>query len=465
MTQHLVWFRNDLRVADNPALYQACRESTRVRAVYIDCPGQWREHGQGSRQLDFIDRNLSRLQHALQQRGIELNRLQCDDFSQVPDLLAAHIQQQGISKLFANREIPVNERRRDRAVKDRLEIPFELFNGDCVISHGSLRTGNGQMYRVYTPFSKAWLAALREQGYRLYAPPDIIDPTAPANMNSDPHSPWPAGEDAAHQRLQAFCAEQLNDYQAQRDYPALDATSALSPYLAIGVLSPGQCLSAIEQALGYLPMSRGETGFSWLNELIWREFYRHLLVVYPGLSMHQPFKTDMKSLTWVDDEALFKAWCDGLTGYPIIDAAMRCLNQTSWMHNRLRMVVASFLTKDLQIDWRRGEAYFMAQLIDADLAANNGGWQWAAGTGADAAPYFRIFNPTTQGQRFDPEGIFVRRWLPELANVPDKHIHMPHSWLQQQGIADLYPAPVVDHALARQQTLARYQALKTQEKL
>ena len=252
----------------------------------------------------------------------------------------------------------------------------------------------------------------------------------------------------------------LLDYEKNRDLPALAATSSLSPYLAIGVLSPGQCLSAMEGQLGFVPLSRGEHGFAWLNELIWREFYRHLMVAHPHLSMHRAFKPETEALRWSRDEGDFQRWCDGQTGYPIVDAAMRCLNQTGWMHNRLRMICASFLCKDLHIDWRRGEGYFMSQLIDGDLAANNGGWQWSASTGADAAPYFRIFNPTRQSEKFDPQGDFLRRWLPELLDVPTRHIHQPRAWLDQYEPHNSYPPPIVDHQRAREYTLQLFRELR-----
>lgn len=257
--------------------------------------------------------------------------------------------------------------------------------------------------------------------------------------------------------MQDFCAEKLRQYDEQRDFPACPGTSRISPYLTLGIISVRQCLAAIEAALGQLPFERGAPGFVWLNELIWREFYQHLLVAFPHVSKHKAFKPETDHIRWLWDDARFTAWCEGKTGYPIVDAAMRCLNQTGWMHNRLRMIVASFLTKDLHIDWRLGERYFMQHLIDGELAANNGGWQWAASTGADAAPYFRIFNPTTQGQRFDEQGQFIKQWLPELELVPAKYIHTPHDWLKVFDPQDSYPAPIVDHSESRTIALALFQ--------
>lgn len=208
-------------------------------------------------------------------------------------------------------------------------------------------------------------------------------------------------------------------------------------------------------------LERREGGaFTWFNELVWREFYRHLIVSWPQLCKHRPFTAWTQWVKWRESPEDLAAWQQGKTGYPIVDAAMRQLNETGWMHNRLRMICASFLVKDLLIDWREGERYFMSQLLDGDLAANNGGWQWAASTGTDAAPYFRIFNPTTQGERFDPEGRFIRHWLPELAAVPDKDIHQPHRWADKHHHQLNYPLPIVDHKTARQNTLAAFEAAK-----
>ena len=459
MKKHLLWFRSDLRVNDNPALHLAIKEAESLLAIYIRCEAQQRLHDRGQRQLDFIDEHLQQLKIFLHQHKIKLQLLECELYAEVPQLLEQFIQQHKISALFANREMGVNEDQRDHRVRERIRIPFYRLHGDCILNPGSVLTQNHEMFRVYTAFRNAWIRQFQQQGYTLAPLPDIFTQPLPDPVESGCSS-WRVGEKAAHNLLNKFCADRLPDYDAQRDFPALDASSHLSPYLAIGALSAKQCLHAIQSTLGYLPMSPGEKGFAWLNELIWREFYRHLMVAYPDLSKNSCFKTSMNQLCWVEDEQIFNCWCEGKTGYPIIDAAMRCLKQTGWMHNRLRMIVASFLTKDLQIDWRRGEQYFMQQLIDADLASNNGGWQWAAGTGADAAPYFRIFNPTLQGEKFDAKGLFIKQWVPELEMVPEKFIHKPHQWFKTNKILSGYPAPIVDHALARNQTLLRYQQIK-----
>ncbi|HAC33165.1 MAG TPA: deoxyribodipyrimidine photo-lyase [Gammaproteobacteria bacterium] len=469
--RHLMWFRNDLRIGDNPALYQASLNADAVTALYIDCPGQWRRHNCADIQRDLVRRCVEALAQDLAKLGIPLRVITVDTFTEVSFRVQELVQEQGIDAVFCNNEVGVNEARRDRAVATRLDIPLHTFNGDCLIEPGALQTAHGEMFKVFTPFSRAWLSMLKTRGWGLCptpvaqgaalsaSAPDWSDATRTeqSTVNS---SAWPAGERAALARLREFCAHHLLDYEKNRDLPALAATSSLSPYLAIGVLSPGQCLSAMEGQLGFVPLSRGEHGFAWLNELIWREFYRHLMVAHPHLSMHRAFKPETEALRWSRDEGDFQRWCDGQTGYPIVDAAMRCLNQTGWMHNRLRMICASFLCKDLHIDWRWGEGYFMSQLIDGDLAANNGGWQWSASTGADAAPYFRIFNPTRQSEKFDPQGDFLRRWLPELLDVPTRHIHQPRAWLDQYEPHNSYPPPIVDHQRAREYTLQLFRELR-----
>ena len=456
MERNLIWFRSDLRISDNPALAHALETGNPSLALYIHQPAQDLLHHRGRRQLDFIQANLDMLHRELDALDIELLEVTWDDYATTERKLPEFIAQHEVTRLIANREHGVYEHRRDHALRSSLEIPFYRFNADCVLECGSVLNGSGEMFRVFTPFRNRWLRVLQERGYALAASPAAQQSDGTATTESV----WPVGEHAAGQQLQEFCQQHLRAYAELRDYPARPATSSLSPYLAVGVLSPLQCLQAIEAELGYLPMSPGEDGFTWLNELIWREFYRHLMDAYPLISMDRSFKADMDKVHWLQADEHFSAWCDGMTGFPIIDAAMRCLSQTGWMHNRLRMIVASFLTKDLQIDWRRGEAYFMQQLIDADFPSNNGGGQWAAGTGADAAPYFRIFNPTRQSEKFDAGGEFIWRWVPELQNVPEKHIHDPHAWLTQHPTEPPYPQPVVDHAQARQETLARYKNAK-----
>jgi len=271
-----------------------------------------------------------------------------------------------------------------------------------------------------------------------------------------PASTWPAGEREALRRLDRFVEERIERYDVDRDHPAIEATSTLSPYLACGVISPRQCLAAVADVHEGSIDTTGAGAKTWISELVWREFYRHVLFGFPRVCRGRPFKPETEALNWCDDSDAFRAWCEGRTGVPIVDAAMRQLARTGWMHNRLRMIVAMYLTKDLFVDWREGERFFMHQLVDGDFANNNGGWQWSASTGTDAAPYFRVFNPTSQSRRYDSHGEFIRTWCPELQHLDDRSIHEPASLsAERRGGLD-YPAPLVDHAEARRRTLAEW---------
>ena len=270
---------------------------------------------------------------------------------------------------------------------------------------------------------------------------------------------WPAGETAAQKCLADFAGTGLAKYHETRDFPAIGGTSCLSPWLACGALSPRQCLSAVMQDDKKWP-GEGSGAEVWLSELIWRDFYAHVVVGFPRVSRSQPFQKKTAGLRWRDDDSDLQAWQSGQTGYPIVDAAMRQLNQTGWMHNRLRMVAAMFLSKHLLIDWRRGEKYFMQNLLDGDLAANNGGWQWSASTGTDAVPYFRIFNPFSQSERFDADGSFIRQYCPELADISASALHNPLRLAAEIAKKKIsYPVPVVDHKIARERALAAFKNL------
>lgn len=472
MATHLVWLRNDLRIHDNYALHAACRDAdATVLALFIATPGQWKAHAMAPKQAAFIYQNLLDVQRSLAEKGIPLHVLHGEDFSVSVAVLKDFCQQQRVDRLFYNYQYEVNERDRD-AVAERelfdMEIVSQGFDDSLLLPPSSVLTGNREMYKVFTPFSRAFVKRLHEglpecvpapqprRGAPLNKLPEIKPFACP--LEEFDQQLFAVGEKAALQQLRQFCQQPVTKYAEYRNIPAVDGTSRLSVYLATGVLSPRQCLHRLlkEHPDG---LEEGKV-FIWLNELIWREFYRHLLVAWPKLCRHQPFISWTDRVKWQRDRQQLQAWQQGKTGYPIVDAAMRQLNTLGWMHNRLRMIVASFLVKDLLIDWREGERYFMSQLIDGDLAANNGGWQWAASSGNDAAPYFRIFNPTTQGERFDKEGEFIRKWLPELKAVPDKFIHQPHDWAEKNGVSLDYPPPVVDHKEARKRTLSAFEAAR-----
>jgi deoxyribodipyrimidine photo-lyase len=467
--RHLVWFRQDLRVADNTALARACEDpDAQVLALFVATPEQWQQHDMAPLRQRFTLRHVRALQDQLANLNIPLLYIEAPLFADVPQLLARLAERHKLSAVYANREYGWNEKQRDAQVGAQLEghnCEFALYHDQAMLPPG-LATQTGKPYTVYTPFKKRWLQAWRESRPGLASTPatrtqaPTIAPTLIPKLDAEPiDKPWPAGEGVALERLQTFCRERITDYKRDRDIPALPGTSGISPYLAAGVLSPRQCLDeAIAANRGRL--SGGQEGIDcWISELIWRDFYLHILDSFPQVSKHRAFKVDTEAVPWRTGNADFSAWCEGRTGIPIVDAAMRQLVQTGWMHNRLRMIVAMFLSKQLLIDWRRGERFFMQHLIDGHLAANNGGWQWAASTGTDAVPYFRIFNPVTQSERFDTRGEFIRQYVPELAAVQGKDIHLPPP-LIREALAPEYPAPIVDLKQGRQRALDAFALAK-----
>ena len=469
MTQ-LVWFRTDLRSRDNPALSAACHnKNDAVMGLVFVTEKQWQIHGLGPRKIQLIKNAMLELKEELALLNIPLLIINADTFDDCVHSLQRIITQLDISGVFFNIEYEINERRRDIEFKRwcrEQHIAVNQYHDQCVIPPGEVLTKQGQPFKVFTPFKRAWIA--KAEG-RVSVPlpqpeqrsaaiqqalTDLIQAqikTADIKQVLDPL--WPVNEDEGHQRLNDFAEERGAQYQQLRDIPGADATSRLSVYLSLGLISPLQCLHvALIHNSGQL--AGGSPGFdTWINELIWREFYRHLLVAFPRLCMHKAFKEETEQVQWRNSEADFQTWCEGRTGYPIVDAAQRQLLTEGWMHNRLRMVSAMFLTKHLLIDWRKGEAFFNHHLVDADLASNNGGWQWSASTGADGAPYFRIFNPTTQSQRFDAKGDFLGSYLPQLAKLPAAARHEPSA--QQRQLYD-YPAPVVEHKFARLRALEAF---------
>jgi deoxyribodipyrimidine photo-lyase len=476
----LVWFRADLRVSDNTALWHACRAASGgAVGVFTLCPGQWREHDWADVKVDFILRTLGELQSDLDRLNIPLLVARADTFGEVPAVLLKTARAHRCDAIYFNREYEVNEASRDEAVTQAFAgagLEVRAFHDQSVIPPDTLRTTTDRFYTVFTPFRRAWLRHLKEHGVPAVRPrprrrpetgvtPDAIPASVtgfdPARGRSDL---WPAGEKAAQRRLRSFVKTHIRDYARHRDLPALDGTSALSPYLTVGALSIRQCLQAAREVNGNSLNGRRTGPAAWITELVWREFYRHLLVGYPRVSRNRAFRSETDRIRWHHDHEPFEAWCRGRTGYPIVDAGMRQLEQTGWMHNRLRMITAMFLAKDLFIDWRWGERHFMRNLIDGDLASNNGGWQWSASTGADAAPYFRIFNPFRQSRKFDPDGTFIRTHVPELEGVEGDAIHDPAALPEPQRSKLDYPRPIVDHAEAAARAVARFRALRAEPK-
>lgn len=482
----LVWFRSDLRVRDNTALHHAALASGKqagVVGVFLIVAAQWREHDWAGVKVDLILRSLRVLSEDLAALNIPLVIESVDRFDDVPGALLGLARRHGCGAIAFNREYEVNERRRDREVSKAFEgtgLGVSAFDDHVLLPPGAVRTGEGRYYTVFTPFKRAYFKELEARGL-LDGPGRVLAAPGkqkPANVERSPvpdsvqgfvsaidPALWPAGEKAALKRLDKFVSGRIRGYGEQRDLPAVDGTSTLSPYLAIGCISPRQCLHAAVKANdGRLEQSKSSLAgpTAWISELVWREFYRNIIVGFPRVSMGRAFKPATERIRWADDQRLFDAWRAGRTGVPIVDAGMRQLATTGWMHNRVRMITAMYLTKDLFIDWRWGERHFMRSLVDGDLAQNNGGWQWSASTGTDASPFFRIFNPVTQSRRFDPEGAYIRRYVPELRGLEggkDGPIHDP-SELPELARAGLdYPGPIVDRATVKDRVLRAFQGV------
>ena len=441
----IFWFRRDLRLRDQPALATAADNGPVLGLFVVD---QRLFAPSGAARQAFLAESLSVLDQAMEGALV----IRAGRPSEVVTELAEEI---GAATVYATADFGPYGRQRDDDVAAALverEAQLQLIDSPYAVAPGSIMTGGGTPYKVFTPFYRAWKA-------HGWAEPAGLAPVSWLDARSDGPPPAPAldyqlppaGEEAALDRLEAFCEKSVYEYRERRDLPGCEGTSGLSPYLKWGAVHPRQILAR----LGPDP---SEDVFR--SEIAWREFYGDVLFNRPD-SARSAYVSKMSAMVHdtgrLADER-FEAWRTGQTGYPIVDAGMRQLLATGWMHNRVRMIVASFLVKDLHIDWFRGARWFMDRLIDGDLASNNHGWQWVAGTGTDASPYFRIFNPTTQGKKFDPEGDYLRQWIPEIAHLGNKVIHEP--WNDPHGAPAAYPLPIVDHAAERTESLRRYDELK-----
>lgn len=482
MTAVIWWMRRDLRLHDNFALQAALAHGAPVVPIFVLDPRLLQASDVSDKRVAFLFGGLKALDADLRARGSRLIVGQGDP----ADVLEKLCAQTAAPAVFAEADPWPYARQRDAAVAER--VPLALTQGITARPYDAICKADGTSYTVYTPFSRAWKSLplpapgdLMPAPERL-APPDLrgLQPTAGWHDLGDlleteglPGTPevsnalasFPPGEAEGLRRLRVFAGgadAPVHQYGEVRNRMDLDGTSQLSPYLRFGMVSALRATVAAQHAAEHAPTAEARKGAeTWLNELIWREFYQSVLYHFPAV-LGQEFQANLRGISWRNDRAEFAAWCEGQTGYPVVDAAMRQLVQVGWMHNRARMIVASFLVKDLLIDWRWGERFFMQHLVDGDPASNNGGWQWTAGVGTDAAPYFRVFNPVLQGEKFDPQAAYIRRWVPELARVPDKHIQAPWTMpVEEQRLAGTvigtdYPAPIVDHALARERTLAAY---------
>lgn len=458
----IVWLRNALRLADNPALMAALDAADAVVPVYLREPAadRW---APGAASQRWLAHSLGALNATLCERGSALV-VRSGAAGATLRALAAEC---GATAVYADRRFEPGAARADAAVAlslDAAGIEFRALNCALLSEPHEMTTASGGPYKVFTPYYKA---CLREHHPAAPLPAPQAVPAPAAMPKSDPlpaapgpmDSRWVPGEAGALAKAERFVAEAMTDYPEERDRPDVYGTSRISPHLAFGEIGPRQLVAMTRDA-------GGATAEPFIRELYWREFSYHLLHHFPRTAS-EPLDERFSRFPWIDDPQGLEAWRTGTTGYPIVDAGMRELAATGWMHNRVRMVVASFLTKDLLIPWQTGAGHFREQLYDADAAINTQGWQWTAGSGADAAPYFRVFNPVLQGERFDPHGAYVREWVPELAALPDRWIHHPWDAPPFEAAAagvvlgETYPAPIVDHAAARERALAIYGALKS----
>ncbi|NTV96522.1 MAG: deoxyribodipyrimidine photo-lyase [Thiobacillus sp.] len=457
MDSSLVWFRRDLRLEDHAALHAALTAGGPVHCAFVfDTDILDGLADRADRRVVFIHAGVAKLKAELERHGGGLHVVHGPARTAIP-ALAGRL---AVAAVHANRDYEPAARRRDAAVAEALAGQgrrLALHKDQVIFDTDEVLTGAGRPYHVFSPYKRAWLARLTPIQLAPYPIAEHLGRLARAgtaampslsDLGCHPVDLDLADPDALWRAFQC----RIDSYHEARDYPALDATSHLSVHLRFGTLSIRE--------LARFAHERGSAGAqAWLAELIWREFYQMLLWHYPDTVEHA-FQAKFDAIEWPNPPGHFEAWCAARTGYPIVDAAMRQLDRTGFMPNRLRMVAASFLVKDLHCDWRLGERWFAAKLLDYDQAANVGNWQWCASTGTDAQPWFRIFNPVSQSEKFDPEGRYIRRWLPELAGVPDRHIHAPWTLPGEQWRRFDYPPPLVDHARARAVTLETYKACR-----
>lgn len=453
----LCWIRRDLRTSDHAALHYACEHAEEVQVVFIFDSNILASLPRDDRRVTFIHQSLQQVDDVLREHDAALWVRHGDPLTLIPEL----VEEFAADLVVTARDYEPYARSRDVSVKRALGDRFRTVQDTVIHEPGVVLSQSGTPFRVFTPFSRAWkkLTDLRRNAPVLT--PDLskllqLDPRrvptwSLTNLGFAEADLWlEPGQNGAMSRLNEF-QPKIREYEEARNFPSKPGTSGMSVHLRFGTVSVREMVRRAYEV--------GDEGEKWLNELIWREFYQDLLWNNPHV-VKGTFQPQFDGLVWPGKPEHFEAWCKGQTGYPIVDAAMRCLNATGWMHNRLRMIVASFLTKDLLIDWKLGESYFAEKLLDFELASNNGGWQWAASTGADAQPYFRIFNPALQSERFDSDGKFIREWIPELRALPTKYIHAPATAplfdLKAAGIelGETYPRPIVDHATQKEQAIA-----------
>jgi len=457
MRRSIHWFRRDLRIIDNAALYYACRQSNEVVPLYILSTWKGAYAWTGPNRQGFLCGCLESLAKNLQQMG---GRLILRSGSPIEELmkLAREIGAEAIylNENYGPHDVHIERQLRQAANEARIEV--FTFKDTVILSPNEILNQGGQPFRVFTPYARAWYRQTKPEPLpkigRLKTPVALASEPLPtlAYWALQPDAKiLPPGEKAARDRMKAFLRGPVHEYAGNRNNLSLSATSRLSQDLRFGTISPRELFAACQKTAARCTAAERRGISVFVNELAWREFYFQILWHFPRV-LNEDFKDQFKKLHWDSDSAKLTRWCEGSTGFPIVDAGMRELNETGYMHNRARMITAMFLTKDLHIHWREGESYFMRKLVDGDIPANNGGWQWSAGTGADAAPYFRIQNPWTQTASYDPQGEYIKRWVPELKEVDPARFTRPPA----EKLARDYPFPMIDHAREREVTMERF---------
>ncbi|KAF8937338.1 FAD binding domain of DNA photolyase-domain-containing protein [Dissophora ornata] len=488
----LMWFRNDLRLQDNKALHAA---SQRVKlgdkkcliALYVVSEAEWAGHDEAPVKIDFWMRNLATLKRSLDNLNIPLIVKRAPSGLDVVRLVESAAKDVDASHVFWNAEYLVDEKKRDKAVrKALLQLPgvyVEECDDQGVVPPEEMKNKTGEAYTSFPPFNNTWctlvetdrhyleLAPVPEanplEARQLYA--EYFNADAPSSSHSkslnrdEMEQLYPAGEEAAHERLDTFVREKLKSYHITRDSVLDEGSLSLIPYLSSGILSARQCVAAARSANNNKIIIGNEGVKAFIKDIVWREFYRHIALFFPKVCKYHSFKHITENIRWSHDDRKFQMWCQGKTGYPLIDAGMRQLNATGSMPNRVRTLVACFLIKDLLMNWQKGEKFFMQKLIDGDFAFNNGSWQWCASTGVESQPYFRSFNPVQQSQKYDPNGDYIRHWVPELNPLSDKQIHDPYHALSAKEFGKLaYPKPIVDHVEAKRKFVDEYKRMLMQ---
>ncbi|KAJ9661953.1 DNA photolyase phr1 [Neophaeococcomyces mojaviensis] len=483
------WYKTDLRLRDNKSLHLASEKAKSkgvpLICLYLISPQDFRAHCTAAVRVDFMLRNLKLLKENFAESDIPLYVETIEKRRNLPGRLIELCKEWGAKHVYCNIEYEVDELRREAQLTRKClnaGISFNAVHDTCIVDPGELTTAAGGALSVYSPWHRKWCKyindhpdALKEfpaasrnpvtarQKFQKLFEQAIPDAPEDKSLTAEEHERfsqlWPVGGDEAMNRLTKFISERIKKYHTTRNLPAGDGTSILSPHLAVGALASRTC---VREALEASPVKkltddRQQGCMMWIGEVAWRDFYRHVLCNWPFVCMNKCFKPEYTNIEWEYNQDHFKAWVEGKTGFPIVDAAMRQVKHMAYMHNRCRMVVASFLAKDLMLDWRMGERFFMEHLIDGDFASNSGGWGFSASCGVDPQPYFRIFNPLLQSEKFDEQGDYIRKWVPELRDVKGKAIHDPYN-RGAEAIAKKngYPKPIVDHKMARERCLERY---------